>query len=291
MIKSMTGFGRSQFELEGRKYTVEIKSVNHRYKDITVKIPKTISYLEEKVKKEVSLKIERGKVEVTIAFENLSLTGKNMSFNQELANAYIQQLKEIAKNNGLSQDISVVEVAKFPEVLKIENKEVEEFIWQELKSCLGEANEQFLVMRRQEGKKIQEDIETRIKEVSEEIEKISTVSTRLVEEYIVKLKTRIQELLKTEAIPEDRIAQEVVLYADKCSIEEEVTRLQSHIAQFKEVLQEEGAVGKKVDFLLQEMNREINTIGSKAGSLCITNGVIKIKTQLEDIREQIQNIE
>lgn len=290
-MKSMTGFGRANYENDGRTYNVEIKSVNHRYADISVKMPRYISYLEEKVKKEIANSISRGKIDVYITFENNSAKGKNIKINKELAKIYIDELKQLADENSINSNIPVTEISKFPDVLVIENLEEEDIIWNELEIVLKEALENFVVMRTQEGNKIKEDLEIRIERVEEKVSKISEYSTRLVEEYVVKLETRIKEILKTDVIDHERLNQEIVIYADKCSIEEELTRLNSHIIQFKNFINMENPIGKKIDFLIQEMNRETNTIGSKSGSLEITNMVIDIKTEIEDIREQIQNIE
>ena len=290
-MRSMTGFGRARYENNDRTYNIEIKSVNHRYNDITVKLPRSISYLEEKVKKEISSKVSRGKIDIFISFENNSAEGKDIRINKELAGIYIKELKTIARENGIDENILVTEISKFPDVLTIQNVEDEEVIWKELLICLNEAITNFLQMRENEGNKIKEDLNTRIEKVLKKVCEISTYSTGLVNEYVVKLETRIKEILKTDIVNKDRLAEETVIYADKCSVEEEITRLNSHINQFKELINVDTPIGKKIDFLIQEMNRETNTIGSKSGSLSITNLVIDIKTELEDIREQIQNIE
>ena len=290
MIKSMTGYGRGKHENEGREYLVEIKSVNNRYCDISVKLPRSISYLEEKIKKEVTSKVSRGKIDVFVTFYNNSTSGKNIKFNRELAGMYIAELKELAKENSLEEEIKVTEISKFPDVLTIENEEDEELIWNELKFPLTEAINNFVDMKETEGRKIYEDLSNRIEDIQNKINIISENSTRLIKDYIVKLETRIKELLNTDNIDENRLAMETVIYADKCSVEEEITRLNSHVYQFKELIKS-NVVGKKLDFLIQEMNRETNTIGSKSSSIEITNLVIEMKTQIEDIREQIQNIE
>ena len=290
MIRSMTGYGRGKYEIEGREYTVEIKSVNNRYCDISVKLPRSISYLEEKIKKEVTNSVSRGKIDVFITFYNNSTKGKNIKFNRELAGIYISELKELAKEQEVNCDIQVTEITKFPDVLTIENDEDEELIWSELKLPLEEAVKSFVNMKETEGKKIFEDLTARVDDIQNKINIISENSTRLIKEYIVKLENRIKELLDTEKIDENRLAMETVIYADKSSVEEEITRLNSHICQFKELIKQ-NVVGKKLDFLIQEMNRETNTIGSKSSSIEITNLVVEMKTQIEDIREQIQNIE
>lgn len=293
MVRSMTGFGRSKYSCDEREYIIEIKSVNHKYNDITVKIPKTISYLEESVKKAISSKVSRGKVDVFITFNNYSSKGKNIRINNQIAKMYIQELSELAKETNIINNVSVMEISKMPEVLSIESSDDEELIWKELKTALNEAMKNFISMRETEGMKIAEDLKTRVESILIKINDISKFSTGLVNEYVVKLEARIKEILKTDVVDKDRLAQEVVIYSDKCSVEEELTRLKSHVSQFLTLLNQKEfvSIGKRLDFIIQEMNREINTIGSKANSLDITNLVIDIKTELENVREQVQNIE
>lgn len=293
MIRSMTGYGKQSLNVDGREYQIEIKSVNHRYLDINIKMPKTLSYLEEAVKKEISEKIKRGKVDVFITYENNSKEGRNITINKELARLYIEQLKELAEEEKISSNIEVMEIAKFPDILTIKADEEDEKIKQEIIQVTTEATNKIVEMKAIEGEKIAQDLLQRISKIENKIMEISSKSTGLIEEYVVKLEKRIQEILKTEEIDKSRIAQEVVIYADKCSIQEEITRLKSHIYQFRNLItnNQNETIGKKLDFIIQEMNRETNTIGSKANNLEITNGVIDIKTEIEDIREQIQNIE
>ena len=293
MIRSMTGYGKQSLNVEKREYQIEIKSVNHRYLDINIKIPRTLSYLEETIKKEISQKIKRGKIDVFVTYENNSQEGRNVKINKELAQIYIKQLQELAEEEKISSNIEVIEIAKFPDVLTIKADEENEKIKQEVIDVTQGAVNKILEMKEIEGEKISKDLLHRIEKIENKILEISSKSTGLIEEYVVKLEKRIKEILKTEEIDKSRIAQEVVIYADKCSIQEEITRLKSHIYQFKNLISnsQNESIGKKLDFIIQEMNRETNTIGSKANNLEITNGVIDIKTELEDIREQIQNIE
>ena len=291
MIKSMTGYGKSNISKNLREYQVEIKSVNHRYLDVTIKMPRSLSYLEEDIKKVISANITRGKVDVFITFNNNSLEGRDIKINTEIARMYIKELKNLAESEGIVADIPVTEISKLPDVLTIQNNQDDETIKNELLEVTNKAIENLVGMRKIEGEKIAQDLLSRIQDIEQKVKKISSLSTGLIEEYVVKLNTRIKELLPDQEIDETRLAQEVVIYADKCSIEEEVTRLNSHIYQFRELLNSDEAVGKKLDFMIQEMNRETNTIGSKANNLEITNEVINIKTQLENIREQVQNIE
>lgn len=293
MIKSMTGYGKGTLQVENREYQVEIKSVNHRYLDISVKMPRVLSYLEEDIKKQISEKIKRGKVDVFITFENNSQEGKNIQINKEIAKMYINQLKELALEENISSNIEVTEITKFPDVLTIKNEQDDDTIKNELIAATKEATEKIINMKSIEGEKIAQDLLSRISNIEKKIEEISKKSTGLIEEYVVKLEKRIKEILKTEEVDQNRLAQEVVIYADKCSIEEEITRLKSHIYQLKNLISTNNneAIGKKLDFIIQEINRETNTIGSKANNLDITNEVINIKTEIEDIREQTQNIE
>ena len=291
MIKSMTGFGKSILINEQREYQIEMKSVNHRYLDINVRIPRQLMYLEETIKKEISSKIKRGKIEVFINFQDKKQEGEKVLINKDMAKSYIHQLQEIAKETGISPEIEITEIAKMPEVLNITFNQEDEKIKQEIIELTKDATSKMEDMKKFEGIKMAEDINKRMDKINEKITKISCNSTRLIEEYIVKLEKRIKEILKTEEVDKPRLAQEVVIYADKCSIEEEITRLRSHVKQFKEMLESDTAVGKKLDFLIQEMNRETNTIASKANQLEIINEVVEIKTELENIREQIQNIE
>lgn len=291
MIKSMTGYGKANLSKNEREYQVEIKSVNHRYLDISVKMPRILSYLEEEVKKEIASKVKRGKIDVFITFENNSAEGKEIKINTEIAKIYIDELKKLAKQEDILANIEVTEISKFPDVLTIQNNQEDETIKNELLETVCQATKKLVQMRATEGSKMAEDLLTRIKAIQEKVKEISSLSTGLIEEYVVKLEGRIKEILKNQEVDEARLAQEVVIYADKCSIEEEVTRLESHISQFEKLLNSEEAIGKKLDFIIQEMNRETNTIGSKANNLEITNGVIDVKTEIENVREQVQNIE
>ena len=292
MIKSMTGFGRSTYENEGREYIIEIKSVNNRFTDINIKMPRNLNYLEEKIRKQILSNISRGKVEVSIQLNNNSDLGKKINLNTDIAKKYVEELKKLSEETNIIDNINIMDVARFPDVLNIRiDEEAEEIIEKELFIALDSAIDSFLDMRQKEGSKIKVDLENRIEVIKQKIEQISSISAGLVDEYVVKLETRIKELLKTDVVDQTRLAQEVVIYSDKCSVEEEITRLKSHISQFLNLLNENIAIGKKLDFLIQEMNRETNTIGSKANNLEITNFVVDIKTELENIREQIQNIE
>ena len=291
-MRSMTGYGRASLEKENRSYQIEIKSVNHKYSDISIKLPKTLTYLEDKIKKQIGVSISRGKVDVLVTFENHSAEGKDIILHQDMVKKYMDAFYVLAEENQLALSIPVTEIVKLPEVLTIQtNQEKEDMIEQEVMECLQEATAHFIQMRNTEGNKIKEDLLGRVEQVEKEILKFSEYSAGLVEEYVVKLRQRVKDMLQSDEIEESRIAQEAVIFADRTSIEEETTRLKSHVMQMKNLLEEEKPVGKKMDFLIQEMNREVNTIGSKSASLEITNLVINLKSMLEDIREQVQNIE
>lgn len=293
MIRSMTGYGKSNLKLEKREYQVEIKSLNHRYLDINVKMPKSLAFMEENIKKQISEQIKRGKIEVNLTFDNNGQEGKNIKINQELAKVYIKELRELAEKENISSNIEAIDISKFPDVLTIDNEDFDEQVKDEIIKVVEDATNKIVEMKCLEGEKISQDILKRIELIENKIVEISKISTGLIDEYVVKLEKRIKEILHTEEIDKSRLAQEVVIYADKCSVEEEITRLKSHLFQFKTLIKnnQNEAIGKKLDFIIQEMNRETNTIGSKANSLEITNNVIDIKTELEDIREQVQNIE
>lgn len=278
----MTGFERAHKEVNNREYIVEIRSVNHKYNDINIRMPRNISYFEEKIRKEVLATITRGKIDVSITFNNYSEEGKIVRINRGLAEEYLKELKELASENGLNGDIRVIDLVKMPDVFNLQvEEEGSEVIWQELGATLREALTGFVQMREAEGKKIAEDLEARRQKIETIVTQISAESTGLIDEYVVKLEERIKEILKTDVVDQARLAQEIVIYSDKVSIEEELTRLKSHLIQMKTLLQEEKPVGKKLDFLMQEMNRETNTIGSKSGKLEITNHVIEMKTIFE----------
>ena len=248
-MKSMTGFGRAKQELNNRIYQIDIKSVNHKYSDISIKLPRTFSYLEDKIRKEISASIARGKIDVFISFENYSEEGKQVIINKELVKEYMDQFKMLAKENDLNMNIPVTEITKLPEVLTLKETELEEeTIETELLQTLKEAIINFVNMREVEGNRIKQDLLERINKIEPKVQKISEYSSRLLEEYVVKLEQRIKEVLKTDVIDETRLATEVVIYADKCSVEEELTRLKSHILQFKSLLEENRSSRQKNRF-------------------------------------------
>lgn len=291
-MRSMTGFGRQILECNGRRYIIEIKSVNNKYCDISIKLPRTISFAEEVIKKEIAKKISRGKVEVVINYEEYDAIENKVTINKKVVKEYINQINQIAQELEINNNMDISRILTLPEALTINRKNDEDEIKKELIDCTKKVVEDFIMMRETEGNIIKEDLTKRVDKIESIVEKISAKSAGLIEEYVVKLKKRIKELLNTDVIDKERLAQEVVIYADKSSVEEEITRLKSHIIQIRKIMNNvEDAIGKKLDFIIQEMNRETNTIGSKSASAEITNLVIDMKVEIEDIREQIQNIE
>lgn len=291
MIKSMTGYGRGISESNGKEYVVEIKSVNHRYNDISIKMPRYLSFLEDKVRHYVSKSILRGKTEIYITVNSISANSKNIVVDKELAGVYISEMRQIIEKYNLQDDISLATIMRLPDIVTTASVENEEQYWDELKVSIDLALEQISASKLAEGEKLKIDIENRLQKVSEYVDIVKEKSSSLLEEYKIKLTNRINELGASNIIDENRIGMEVVLFADKSSICEEVTRLKSHIDALKKMLEVSEPIGKKIDFLVQEMNRETNTIGSKANSIGITNYVVEMKNEIENIREQVQNIE
>lgn len=291
MIKSMTGYGQGKFTNDGRDYTVEIKAINHRYNDITIKMPRYLNFLEDTIRKYVSTTLNRGKIDVYISLKNMSDKGREIKIDKCLAGMYINELRAVAAEYNLPDDLSTTSIARMPDLFVVENENLEDLYWNELKNALDGALENINKARTSEGERLAQDIHSRLNKISEIIPIVEEASKKLLDEYKAKLENRIAELGANEIVDESRLGVEIVLFADKSSICEEITRLKSHIESFKEMINAEGPIGKKIDFLIQEMNRETNTIGSKANSLGITKYVIEMKNELENIREQIQNIE
>ena len=291
MIKSMTGYGQGKYTNEGRDYTVEIKAINHRYNDITVKMPRYLNFLEDTIRKYVSSSLNRGKIDVYISLKNMSDKGREIKIDKCLAGMYINELRAVAAEYNLPDDLTTTSIARMPDLFVVENENLEDLYWNELKNALDTALGNINKARMSEGERLAKDIHARLNKISEIIPIVEESSKKLLDEYKTKLENRITELGANEIIDENRLGVEIVLFADKSSICEEITRLKSHIESFKEMITAEGPIGKKIDFLIQEMNRETNTIGSKANSLGITKYVIEIKNEIENIREQIQNIE
>lgn len=294
MIRSMTGFGRGEYSDGKRNITVEIKSVNHRYSDISIKMPRRYGFAEDKVKTTVKEKLRRGKIDVSIMVENITENDINIKLNEPIARQYYDNLKTLQETFNLNGDISLRLLATMPDVMKaIPDVDDEEEITKAILIPAAEAAANLEKMREIEGAKLAEDLIAKGENIKAILDKIAERSPLVVKEYTAKLKARIAELIEGNAqIPEDRILTEAAIFADKCAIDEEITRLNSHLIQLKKILTSgNDAEGKKLDFLVQEMNREANTIGSKANDITITNYMLEIKSEIEKIREQVQNIE
>lgn len=294
MIKSMTGFGRSEYNDGKRNITVEIKSVNHRYSDISVKMPRRYGFAEDKIKAAIKEKLRRGKVDVSVMVENITENDINIKLNQPIAKQYYENLKVLQQDFQLSGDISLQLLATMPDVMKaIADVDDEEEITKAILIPVNQAADDLETMRRTEGEKLAADLKEKGKNIKTILDQIEERAPSVVKDYTVRLKERIIELLDGNAtMPEERILTEAAIFADKSSIDEEITRLNSHLDQLEKILTSGGDTqGKKLDFLVQEMNREANTIGSKANDIIITNHMLEIKSEIEKIREQVQNIE
>ena len=292
MIKSMTGFGRCEVLKDSRKFTVELKSVNHRYLDVNIRMPKKLNFFETSIRTLLKSYADRGKVDIFITYEDLSQSQVSVKYNAALAAEYLKYLNQMAEEFSLDNDVRVSTLSRYPEVFTMEEcSEDEDELWNGLKEALEGAFSQFVEMRPEEGERLKEDILLKLDLLSEQIRFIEERSPQIIAEYRTKLEEKMRELLEDTQIDDNRIAAEVILFADKICTDEEVVRLKSHIQHMKETLEESNGIGRKLDFIAQEMNREANTILSKANDLDISNRAISLKTEIEKIREQIQNIE
>ena len=292
MIKSMTGFGRCEVLKDSRKFTVELKSVNHRYLDVNIRMPKKLNFFETSIRTLLKSYADRGKVDIFITYEDLSQSQVSVKYNAALAAEYLKYLNQMAEEFSLDNDVRVSTLSRYPEVFTMEEcSEDEDELWNGLKEALEGAFSQFVEMRTKEGERLKEDILLKLDLLSEQIRFIEERSPQIIAEYRTKLEEKMRELLEDTQIDDNRIAAEVILVADKICTDEEVVRLKSHIQHMKETLEESNGIGRKLDFIAQEMNREANTILSKANDLDISNRAISLKTEIEKIREQIQNIE
>lgn len=292
MIKSMTGFGRAVHEIDGYIITVEIKSVNHRYFEFSSRIPRTYGFLEDKLKSFVNSKVSRGKVDCFVSIEALNTESAQVVVNHTLAGAYVKALKEIASVYDLKEDFGASAISRFSDVLlPRKDEEDEEKIWSYVQQTADDAIEKFVAMRAFEGAKMRDDILSRADFIISNVEFIEQRSPQTVREYNDKLIARVHELIGDATLDESRIIQEVAVFADKVAVAEETIRLRSHIDQLRDFVNSDGPIGRKLDFLVQEINRETNTIGSKANDVDIARRVVDVKAEIEKIREQIQNIE
>lgn len=292
MIKSMTGFGRSEMATETQKVIVEIKSVNHRYCDLNIKMPKKLSFFESNIRTLLKEYIQRGKVDVYISYEDYTEEKECVRYRKEIAKEYFSYLNQIEKDFGIENDVTVSKLSRYPEVLVLEEQPVDEGeLWKTLEDPIRDAAVRFVQSRAKEGENLQVDLIEKLDTMLQLVDVIEERSPKLVEEYRQKLEAKVKELLESTSIDESRIATEVTIYADKICVDEEIVRLKSHITSTKDTILAGGSIGRKLDFIAQEMNREANTILSKANDITISNHAIELKTAIEKVREQIQNIE
>lgn len=292
MVKSMTGFGREHVVANGREIIVEIRSVNHRYYEFTARTPRSYGYLDEKLKAFLKSGISRGKVEVSVTIYNQEGTDAQIELNEAVAKGYVDALRGSAEKLGLEDDLSLSAIMRLPDVFTVVKKtDDEEVIWNEVKAVAQVALDRFVEMRTVEGQKMYDDVSSRLDFIEQTVGKIEEQSPSVSKSYSDRLYTKIKEVLEDKNVDEQRVLTEVAIFSEKVAIDEETVRLRSHIAQFRDLINSHEPVGRKLDFLVQELNREVNTIGSKAQDLAITKMVVDLKSEIEKIREQIQNIE
>ena len=292
MLKSMTGFGRCEMATDEYKISVEMKAVNHRYLDLSIKMPKKFNYFEAAIRAQLKKYIQRGKVDVFISYEDYTDEKMSLKYNRSLAGEYMDYFRQMADELGIPNDATVMRLARCPEVFTMEQApEDEEHMWQILEKAIGEAAEKFVETRTREGENLKQDLLGKLDYMGTLVDQIEERSPKIVEEYRAKLEDKVKELLEGSSVDEGRIAAEVVIFADKICTDEETVRLRSHIEATRKELTAGGSVGRKLDFIAQEMNREANTILSKANDLEVSDCAIALKTEIEKVREQIQNIE
>lgn len=292
MIKSMTGFGRCEIQETQRKITVEMKSVNHRYLDVNIKMPKKLNFFEAAIRNELKNYIQRGKIDLFITYEDYTESNVCVKYNKELAAEYMEYLKQMAEDFSLDNDVRVSVLSRYPEVLSMEEQTVdEEQLWQLLERALKGAAQGFVETRIQEGEHLKDDLIAKLNGMLTHVDFISERSPQIIAEYRQKLREKVCDLLEDTQIDENRLLTEVTIFADRVCVDEELVRLRSHIEATRQTLMQGGSIGRKLDFIAQEMNREANTILSKTSDLEISNRGIELKTEIEKVREQIQNIE
>lgn len=292
MIKSMTGFGRGHKVLNGRDITVEIRSVNHRYYEFSSRLPRSLNYVEERLKSLLQGRISRGKVEVSVLLNNVEAADEKITINHEIVREYIDALRSVKGEFGLTDDLALSNVLRIPDAFTVVKTETdEEQLWEDIKSTAEEALEHFISMRENEGARMKQDVLSRLAKIEEWVGVVETRSPQVVEDYRKRLYDKMCEVLSSSNIDENRILLEAGIFSEKTAVDEETVRLRSHIAQFRSMLESGEPVGRKLDFLVQEMNRETNTIGSKVQDIEVTRIVVDQKSEIEKIREQIQNIE
>ena len=293
MIRSMTGFGHGEVSNDkNQKVTVEMKSVNHRYCDISLKLPKKLAMFEANIRNIMKEYASRGKIDIYVSYEDLSETAVSLHYNQAMAEEYMQVFKKMQEDFNIETKITAEALAKYPEVVTIEEVQQDEEVWWELlEAALRQAAEKFVETRTIEGANLKRDLLGKLDQMAADVTFIEERSPQIIAEYRAKLEEKVKEFLEDSTIEENRIAAEVTLYADKIAVDEEIVRLQSHISSMTDVLESDESVGRKLDFMAQEMNREANTILSKSSDVDLADHAIELKTNVEKVREQIQNIE
>lgn len=288
----MTGFGRCEIADKERKITVEMKAVNHRYLDVNIKMPKKLNFFESSIRTLLKEYIQRGKVDIFITYEDYTENNVILKYNQELAAEYVKYIRQMAEDFSLNNDLQACTLSRYPEVLTMEEQTVDEdALWATLEKAIRGAAEQFVETRIKEGNNLRDDLVQKLDGMIQYVDEIEKRSPEIIAEYRQKLQDKVNELLNDTQIEESRLATEVTLFADKICTDEETVRLKSHILATKETLSQGGSIGRKLDFIAQEMNREANTILSKANDLTVSDIAINLKTDIEKVREQIQNIE
>ena len=292
MIKSMTGFGRSEIERGNRKITVEIKSVNHRFLENSIKMPKKLNIFEARIRDTIKKYASRGKIDVFITYEDNSESNVSLKFNESIAREYMNIFRQMEERFNIRNDITVGALSRYPEVITMEeSQEDEEELWNFINEAIEEACKGLAYTRIIEGENLKNDLLLKLDHMEELVSYIETKNPQIIEDYKKKLEAKMEEILSDADIDKNRIASEVIIYADKVCVDEETVRLRSHIKHARKCLNEDGGIGRKMDFIAQEMNREANTTLSKANNIEISNAAIDLKTEIEKIREQIQNIE
>ncbi|SKB89929.1 TIGR00255 family protein [Lachnospiraceae bacterium] len=292
MIKSMTGFGRAETEGEGRRYSVEIKTVNHRYLEVNIKMPKVLAPFEGSIRTLLKEYMERGKVDIFISFESVDSNTSAVRYNSVVAHEYFRYLQQMADEFGLENDVRISGLSRYPDVFTAEAVEIDEdTIWKELQKCIRKACEQVVRTRKAEGENLSRDLIAKLDEMKEQVAFVEQRSPEVVEEYRRKLREKVEALLGDAQVDEARLIQEVTIFADRICVDEEIVRLKSHIDSMRKAITNGGTIGRRLDFIAQEMNREANTTLSKANDLAVSDAAIDLKTGIEKVREQIQNIE
>lgn len=292
MMKSMTGFGRAQALIDGRDITVEVKAVNHRFFEFSARVPRAYGYLEEKLKSYIQSNVSRGKVEMGVILQTIEGTNAQVEINYELAKSYVDALRTLSERTGLTDDLTLSSIARFSDIFAVRKTEDdEEVIWNAVRQVADQAIEKFVEMRKREGARLREDLLEKLNNIETHLAVVKEKSPQTVADYRQRLFAKLTEVLGNTQLEEQRILTEAAIFAEKVAVDEETVRLDSHIAQFKEIIKSDQPVGRKLDFLVQELNREVNTIGSKAQDVSIAQLVVEMKSEIEKIREQIQNIE